>query len=62
MKIKNKLYSLKMRNPFDELIAKEYRAYKNKLVHAKEVAKKLDYNNAIEKNKSDPKKNIESNK
>ena len=45
-----------MRNPFDESIAKKYKVYKNKLVHVKEVAKKLHYNNVIENNTSDRKK------
>ena len=56
IKNKNKLYSLKMRNPFDESIAKKYKVYKNKLVPVKEVAKKLYYNNVIDNNKSDPQK------
>ena len=45
-----------MQNPFDESIAKKYKVYKNKLVHVKEVAKKLHYNNVIENNTSDRKK------
>ena len=44
-----------MRNPIDESIAKKYKVYKNKLVHVKEVAKKLYYNNVIKNNKNDQK-------
>ena len=44
-KNQNKLYSIKIRNSFDESTAKKYKLYKNKLVHVKEVAKKLYYNN-----------------
>ena len=49
-----------MRNPVDESIAKKYKVYKNKLVHVKEVAKKLYYNNIIENNKNNQKKHEES--
>ena len=49
-----------MRNSFDESTAKKYKVYKNKLVHVKEVAKKLYYNNIIENNKNDQKKHGES--
>ena len=56
IKTKNKLYLLQLRYPFDEPIAKRYKSYKKKLVHLKELAKKMYYNSIFDYNKNDNKK------
>ena len=50
IKTKNKLYRLKLKNPNNATLARDYKIYRNKLTHAKEHVKRLYYNQLIQEN------------